>query len=107
VARLALATGAPVIPVGVSLDPARIFFRDSVIDGVTEHVRWCFRGPYYATVGAPMTLAGDLEDRASVRAATARIMDRIVGLAQHSALRMRSDLEQDNRAALLPGLGRA
>ena len=40
VARLALATGAPVIPVGISLDPARIVFRDTLIDGVTEHVRW-------------------------------------------------------------------
>ena len=38
VARLALATGAPVIPVGISLDPARIVFRDTLIDGVTEHV---------------------------------------------------------------------
>ena len=36
VARLALATGAPVIPVGISLDPARIVFRDMLIDGVTE-----------------------------------------------------------------------
>jgi hypothetical protein len=95
-----------VIPIGVSLDPARITFRDSVIDGVTEHVRWYFRGPYYATVGAPMTVVGNLEDRASVRAATAQIMDRVVSLAQLSALRLRTDTESSGRRKLLPQLGR-
>jgi 1-acyl-sn-glycerol-3-phosphate acyltransferase len=107
VARLALATGAPVIPVGVSLDPARIAWRDSVIDGVTEHVRWYFHGPYCVTVGAPMIVSGSLEDRASVRAATAQILDRIVSLAQHSSLRLRTEIESGGRCTPLPDFGRA
>jgi len=106
VARLALAAAAPVIPVGLSLDPARVFCRDSVIDGVTEHVRWYFRGPFYATVGAPLVLAGSPEDRASVRAATAQIMDRIVSLAQQSGLRLRSEIEFTGRRAVLSEFGR-
>lgn len=106
VARLALATGAPVIPVGISLDRARILYRDSVIDGVTEHVRWYFHGPYHATVGAPMVLAGDLEDRASVRAATTQVMDRIVSLAQHSSLRLRTELKPSDHRPVLPEWGR-
>jgi 1-acyl-sn-glycerol-3-phosphate acyltransferase len=106
VARLALAAGAPVIPVGVSLDPARIIRRDSVIDGVTEHVRWYPRGPYFVTVGAPMAVTGSLEDRASVRAATVEIMDRIVSLARLSALRLRSELELSDPRTLRPDFGR-
>jgi 1-acyl-sn-glycerol-3-phosphate acyltransferase len=105
-ARLALANGAPVIPVGVSLNPARITFRDSEIDGATEHVRWYLGGPYFATVGAPMVLAGKPEDRVSVRAATVQIMDRIMSLAQHSALRLRTELELGGRGIPLPEFGR-
>jgi 1-acyl-sn-glycerol-3-phosphate acyltransferase len=106
VARLALATGVPVIPVGVSLDPARIFFRDSVIDGVTEHVRWYFHGPYYVTVGDSITLTGSLEDREGVRAATNEIMNRVISLAQHSALHLRTEAGRNKGATLLPGFDR-
>ena len=106
VARLALAACVPVIPVGISLDPGQIIFRDSVIDGVTEHVRWYCRGPYFATIGSPLALAGSLEDREAVRAATALIMDRIMCLAQQSALRMRTGTEQTHSPVSMPSFGR-
>jgi 1-acyl-sn-glycerol-3-phosphate acyltransferase len=106
VARLALAAGVPVIPVGISLDPSRIIFRDSVIDGVTEHVRWYCRGPYFATIGRPIALAGSPEDRESVRVATALIMDRIMRLVQQSALRMRTGTEWSHSPAPMPRFGR-
>jgi 1-acyl-sn-glycerol-3-phosphate acyltransferase len=105
VARLALATGAPVIPVGISLDPARIIFRDTLIDGVMEHARWVCRGPYFITAGRPMAVTGNLEDRAGVRLAAARIMNRIAGLAQYSALRLRSEVELGAAPAPLPSFG--
>lgn len=105
VARLALVTGAPVIPVGISLDPARIIFRDTVIDGVMEHVRWVCRGPYFATAGRPMTVMGSLEDRAGVRLAAARIMNRVAGLAQYSALRLRSEAELGAAPIPFPSIG--
>jgi len=105
VARLALATGAPVIPVGISLDPTRIIFRDTLIDGVTEHVRWYVRGPYFVTAGRPMAVTGSLEDRAGVRLAAARIMNRVAGLAQHSALRLRSEVELGAAPVPLPSFG--
>ena len=105
VARLALATGAPVIPVGISLDPAQIIFRDTVIDGVTEHVRWYVRGPYFATAGRPLAMTGSLEDREGIRLAAARIMDRIALLAGQSGLRMRSGVEQGGAPVPLPSFG--
>ena len=105
VARLALATGAPVIPVGISLDPARIIFRDTVIDGVTEHVRWYVRGPYFVTAGRPMAVTGSLEDREGVRLAAARIMNRVAGLAQYSASRLRSEVELGATPVPFPSFG--
>jgi 1-acyl-sn-glycerol-3-phosphate acyltransferase len=106
VARLALASGAPVIPVGISLDPARIIFKDTPIDGVTEHVRWYCRGPYFATVGRPMAVTGSPEDREGVRLAAAQIMDRIAGLAQRSALRLHTGVERRDVSTLIRGFGR-
>ncbi|MCU0502018.1 MAG: 1-acyl-sn-glycerol-3-phosphate acyltransferase [Anaerolineae bacterium] len=106
VARLALATGAPVIPVGISLDPARIIFRDTQIDGVTEHVRWYVRGPYFVTAGRPLAVTGSLEDQEGVRLAAARIMHRIAGLAQHGALRLRSEVELGAAPVPVPSFGR-
>jgi 1-acyl-sn-glycerol-3-phosphate acyltransferase len=105
VARLALDAGAPVIPVGISLDPARITFRTVSIDGVTEHVRWYIHGPYFVTAGRPMVVTGSLDDRAGVRLAAAQIMNRIAGLAQRGALRLRSEVELGAAPALLPSSG--
>ena len=105
VARLALATGAPVIPVGISLDPARIVFRNTLIDGVTEQARWVFRGPYFVTVGRPMAVKCSLEDRAGVRLAAARIMNRVAGLAQYSVLRLRSEAELGAAPVPFPSFG--
>jgi len=91
--------------VGISLNPARIIFRDTLIDGVTEQARWVFRGPYFATVGRQMAVTGSLEDRAGVRLAAARIMNRVAGLAQHSALRLRSEAELGAAPVPFPSLG--
>jgi len=94
-----------VIPLGISLDPARIVFRDTLIDGVAEHARWVFRGPYFATVGRSMAVTGSLEDRVGVRLAAERIMHRVAGLAQHSARRLRSEVELGAAPVPLPSFG--
>ena len=105
VARLALAAGAPVIAMGISLDPARIICRDTLIDGVTEHVRWYARGPYFVTAGRPMAVTGSLEDREGVRLAAARIMHRVAALAQYSASRLRSEVELGAAPVPFPSFG--
>jgi len=105
VVRLALATGAPVIPLGIGLDPARIVFRNTLIDGVTEHVRWYCRGPYFATAGGAIAVTGCLEDHEGVRASVMRIMDCIAGLARQSALRLRTKVEQGDALDSIPSFG--
>jgi 1-acyl-sn-glycerol-3-phosphate acyltransferase len=88
VARLALSTGALVIPVGIHLQRERIRLIETEVDGKIEVGTWYLRGPYTVTVGSPMHFAGDVEDREYVVTVSERIMQRIIHLAQQSARRM-------------------
>ena len=91
VTRLALATGAPIIPVGIALDTTRIHLLDTGIqgpDGTNEVARLYHGGPYFITAGIPMRLSGDVEDRALVSAQTQKIMRHIVRLSKMSNLRI-------------------
>jgi 1-acyl-sn-glycerol-3-phosphate acyltransferase len=87
-ARLALSTGAPIVPVGIHLLRERIRVVESRYSGISATGRWYLRGPYALTVGRPMQFGGDVEDRAYVRAVSERIIRRIAHLAQESAQRM-------------------
>ena len=87
-ARLALLTGAPVIPVGIYLQPEHIHFYEVHIDHDTEVARWYFHGPYAITIGESLRFDGDAEDRAYVRSVTDRIAQRISRLTQRSAMRV-------------------
>lgn len=88
VARLALASGAPVVPVGIALQREHIRFVETTVKDDSATARWYLRGPYAMTAGAPMYWQGDIQDRAYVRAVAERIMQRIVGLSRESALRI-------------------
>lgn len=89
-ARLALATSAPVIPVGIHLLRERNWIVRAHI-GERETVGyWYWRGPYTITVGEPLVFEGDVENRASVNAATETIMGQIVALANESETRFRA-----------------
>jgi 1-acyl-sn-glycerol-3-phosphate acyltransferase len=107
-ARLALGTGAPIIPVGIYLPPERIRFVRGKIDDTPGVARLYLRGPYAVTVGGPMRFEGDVEDRALVRAVSERIMQRIVGLSHESRLRYQRSLTPEamprSRPAELVGI---
>jgi 1-acyl-sn-glycerol-3-phosphate acyltransferase len=87
-ARLALCTGAPIIPVGIYLERERIRVIDTQIEGQTAIGRWYLDGPYAITVGEPMWFQGDVQDRARVRSISDQVMQRITCLAQESASRV-------------------
>lgn len=106
-ARLALLTGAPVIPVGIHLLRERIRYIHTTVDDQPEVARWYFRGPYAMTVGVPLYFRGDVEDHAYVQAITTHIMDSIMvlsaqgekRLAEKAASRPRKDLRLQVRQA--------
>lgn len=89
-ARLALVSGAPIVPVGIALQPERIRFVQTTVGDMTETARWYLRGAYAMTVGEPLRVEGDVQDREYVRAVSERVMRCIAGLAQQSAARVHS-----------------
>ncbi len=87
-ARLALSTGAPVVPVGIHLQHERVQVVETEEDGKPVVGKFYLRGPYAMTVGEPMWLRGDAQDRAHVRSVSRQIMRRIIDLSQDSARRL-------------------
>jgi 1-acyl-sn-glycerol-3-phosphate acyltransferase len=90
-ARLALLSGAPVIPVGIHLNRERIHPIRSTVKGRVEYGHWYFTGPYNITVGTPLRFKGDMEDRRYVRGVADNIMHHIIELARQSEHRMHQD----------------
>lgn len=87
-ARLALSSGAPVVPVGIALERERLRLTELRIGATREVATWYLRGPYALSVGAPLRFTGDPQDRALVAAVSAAVMGQIVQLAGQSAYRL-------------------
>ena len=89
VARLALETGAPVVPVGIYLDRSHIRRIETVVEGKTQVGTWYLDGPYAVTGGQALCFQGDVEDREYVRALSQRVMQQIIDLAREGEQRLR------------------
>ncbi len=88
VARLALSSGAPVIPVGIHLKSELIHQAQLNWRGRQEYSAWYLRGPYFITVGEPLPFFGDVEDRLLVRSIAKTVMSSIVEMIHFSEQRM-------------------
>jgi 1-acyl-sn-glycerol-3-phosphate acyltransferase len=89
VARVALRTGAPVIPVGIGLQRDRIHVTEAEVNGDKAIGHLYARGPYALTVGRPLTFGGDVHDRERVHAVACHIMNHVRDLARESEGRIR------------------
>jgi 1-acyl-sn-glycerol-3-phosphate acyltransferase len=87
-ARMALESGAPVVPIGVALDRSRLRLIETKVKGEPVVGTWYFRGPYALTVGSPLEFQGDVEDHDLVAEVAAQIMRKIVRLERESAERL-------------------
>jgi 1-acyl-sn-glycerol-3-phosphate acyltransferase len=88
-ARLALATGVPVVPIGIYLPRERRAYFTSRLSGKLTAAYWYLHGPYGMTIGEPAQFTGDIGDEDLVHAVTARLMEMIHELAQASEQRIR------------------
>lgn len=88
VARLAVQSGAPVIPVGIHLLRERLKTVISRVRGKDSEGRWYLSGPYGITTGRPLRFSGDVEDRAHVRSVADAVMHHIIELAHESKTRL-------------------
>ncbi|MEZ0395080.1 MAG: lysophospholipid acyltransferase family protein [Anaerolineales bacterium] len=89
VARLALMTGAPVIPLGIHVPQERILTIRSKIKGVKTEGYWYLYGPYHVTIGKPLYFDGDAGDMQRVRDVTQTVMHHIESLVAESRRRAR------------------
>ena len=84
-ARLALSTGIPIVPVGISLRREHCKnIRSRIAGGIPSEARWYLHGPYAITVGEPALFEGDVEDHAHVNRVSESIMEKIRALAHES-----------------------
>lgn len=104
-ARMALATGAPVIPIGISLEYKKLRQVYTTVDGKREVSSWYLHGPYAMTVGEAITFRGDVDDREQVHKVTGQIMQQIGLLCQHSQRRLAKLAQQQASKAFAPRLG--
>jgi 1-acyl-sn-glycerol-3-phosphate acyltransferase len=88
-ARLALISGAPVIPIGIYLPRARNLYISSKLTGKQTSSYWYLRGPYVISVGEPLQYTGDVNDEEAVRAVMLRMMEKIRALTKASEERVR------------------
>ncbi|HZW02830.1 MAG TPA: lysophospholipid acyltransferase family protein [Anaerolineaceae bacterium] len=84
VGRLALMSGAPVVPVGIHLLRERMHNIRSTVAGQVEIGRWYLNGPYHVTVGRPLVFTGDVSDRPHVRQVSNIVMHHIIELVRES-----------------------
>ncbi len=107
VARLALATGAPVLPAGIALQWDHVTYREARGGDTVDTARLYVGGPYAVTIGRPLHLAGDGDDRVLVQRSAQGVMDAIASLARASALRLPDGRLSEPATALVPAIGRS
>jgi 1-acyl-sn-glycerol-3-phosphate acyltransferase len=90
-ARLALETGAAIVPVGIGLERERIRPVATGIqnsDGTEEIAHFYINGKYAVTIGQPLYLSGSSEDHTYVRGISSQIMQHIQRLSVQSQSRI-------------------
>lgn len=88
VARLALQSGVPVVPVGIHLRKENCRRVPTLLDGEPDVITWYLRGPYAITVGKPLHFQGEASDHPLVKAIAETVMEHIRMLASESKRRM-------------------
>lgn len=86
--RIALESGAPIIPVGIHVNRAAIKRFPIETENGTEFGHSYFRGTYAMTFGDPILLNGNVTDFDHVKALTYDVMENIIELAHQSAVRV-------------------
>ncbi len=86
--RLAIASGKPIIPIGISVKRQNIKSIRSIIKGACELGKWYLKGPYALTIGKPINLGKMAGGRIRIKKLSNRLRERISGLEKEGALRL-------------------
>lgn len=88
VARLALQSGVPVVPIGIHLRGENCKRVPTTLEGEPDVITWYLNGPYAITVGNPLHFQGDANDRQTVKNIAENIMEHIRNLSYESKQRV-------------------
>jgi 1-acyl-sn-glycerol-3-phosphate acyltransferase len=88
VARLALQSGMPVVPIGIHLQDENCRCVPTILEDEPDVITWYLHGPYAITLGKPLRFQGDANDRPLVKTIAENVMEQIRVLARESKLRM-------------------
>lgn len=86
--RMALRSGAPLLPVGIHLPLENIRFRYLKVGGEKVESRFYLKGRYAITIGQPMWMTGDVNNWERVRELSTLLQERIYALSQVSEMRL-------------------
>ncbi len=86
--RLALLSGKPIVPMGIGVKQKNVRNIKSFIKGVQEWGRWYFKGPYAISIGRPIKLTGDVEDRKKIKSLSSWLSEKVSTLAKESNRRL-------------------
>lgn len=86
-ARLALAAGVPIVPIGIHVAHERMFIVQNSQMKARGRGKFVLNGPYKITIGRPLFAEGDVEDRQVVKDLGTWMMHRIHSLVRESAQR--------------------
>ena len=86
--RLALSSGATIVPVGIGVKKENIVRLNSVIRGRKDTGTWYFKGPYAITVGRSLNYLGSVENKKRVRNLSEKLMREVNHLAEESGRRI-------------------
>jgi 1-acyl-sn-glycerol-3-phosphate acyltransferase len=87
--RLALLSGKPIIPIGISVKSKNVRSVKSIIKGIEEWGKWYFRGPYAMTIGKEINIKGLITNRKYVTNLSNWLGNKIGILQKESAKRIR------------------
>ena len=88
VARLALRSGVPVVPIGIYLLGENCKRIPTTLEGKPEVITWYLHGPYAITIGRPLKFQGDVDDWPQVRSIAENVMAQIRNLTMESKRRV-------------------
>jgi len=87
VARLALQSGVPVVPIGIHLQDENCKRVPTTLEGKPDVITWYLHGPYAITVGKPLHFQGDANNRPLVKKIAENVMEHIRTLTHESRQR--------------------
>ncbi len=87
--RLAMLSGKPIIPMGISVKEKNVRNIMSIINGVKELGRWYLKGPYAISIGKPINFSGNIDDKNKVRYMSEWLSKQITKLAKESGNRLK------------------